>query len=430
MRPVMVDRADWEGMAMFTTITEAEFASFVSAAYRSVPAVRRMLDEAGISVDASPPMSELLAGLPVTSKEELSRLQQADPPFGGWVADDLAGVQRVFVSPGPIYNVEGTGPNDWGATEAFRVAGFGPGDLVLNTFTYHLSPASFIVEEALFELGAAVIPSGTGARSELARLVTHLPITGFTGLPSYLRALLETVREEVVHRGGASEETTASLTSLQRAWFTAERLDDDFRRELLTEWGIQAFQGYGTAEHGIVAYECEAAVGMHLTDGIIVEVLDPETRRPVPPGDIGELVVTSRRPVYPLLRLATGDLSFIIPESCPCGRPGPRLAGVLGRVGSGTKVRGMFVYPHQIQALARAVPGVTRIAVTVGSSHHRDELIVDVECSAEASDAIVEQVVTAARETLRIRPDLVRVFAEGELGERPVLVDTRGERPA
>lgn len=422
---------------MYTMVNDAEFASFIGDAYRRVPAVRRKLDEAGVSVDAMPPMAELLASLSVTRKDELTRLQKEEPPFGGWAADDLAGIQRVFVSPGPIYNIEGTGPDDWGGTEAFRAAGFGPGDLVLNTFSYHLSPASFIVEEALFALGAAVIPSGTVARSELTRLMAHLPVTGFAGLPSYLRALLEAVREEAAGSeardgtgNGAGNGAGVPRTTLKRAWFTAERLDDEFRRELLTEWGIEAFQGYGTAEHGIIAYECSEAAAMHLSDGVIVELLDPETRRPVPAGDIGELVITALRPAYPLLRLATGDLSAIVLEPCPCGRPGPRLAGVLGRVGSGVKVRGMFVYPHQIDELAKSVPAVARIAVTVRSIHHRDELILDVECTGSAPDELEEQIGAAARDRLRIRPDIVRVYSKGELGDRPLLVDERSERPA
>ncbi|OUN00448.1 MAG: hypothetical protein BAA04_11255 [Firmicutes bacterium ZCTH02-B6] len=414
---------------MYRTVSDSEFAAFLSYAYRGAPAVRRLLDEAGITPGELGPPEEVLPNLPVTQKEELAAQQQADPPFGGWVSGGMTSLRRVFVSPGPIHNVEGTRPDDWGAAEAFRAAGFGPGDLVLNTFTYHLSPAAFIVEAGVLTLGGVVVPAGTMSRSEQVRLLQQLPVTGFAGVPSYLRALLAALTES----SGAME-GIKPLLALRRAWFTAERLDDDFRRELAEEWSVKGFQGYGTAELGIVAYECEVQHGMHLGEQVIVEVLDPSTREPVPEGEVGELVVTAMRPAYPLLRLATGDLSRVITEPCPCGRPAVRIAGVLGRVGSGVKVRGMFIYPHQIEELARVVAGiarVTRITARVDQEGHRDRLFLDVETAVgEAREgtvatALKEVLAAAARDRLRVRPDGIELHPAGSLGDRPLLADER-----
>ncbi len=409
---------------MYRSVSDGQFATFVSAAYRGAPAVRRLLDEAGIDPADPGPPEELLPRLRVTRKDELPAQQQAAPPFGGWVAGNLKALRRVFVSPGPILNVEGTQRDDWGAAAAFHAAGFGAGDLVLNTFTYHLSPAAFIVEAGVFAVGGAVVPAGTMSRAEQARLLRQLPVTGFAGVPSYLRALLETVAEE------AAGQPRPSL-ALRRAWFTAEKLDDAFRHELENHWGVAGFQGYGTAEVGIVAYECEAQDGMHLGDHVIVEVLDPETRAPVPEGEVGELVVTALRPAYPLMRLATGDLSRVLPGACPCGRRAPRIAGVLGRVGTGVKVRGMFVYPHQVEQLARSVPGVARIAARVEQQGHRDRLVLAVETlDAEdpdpaTADGLREALAAAARDRLRVRPDAIELHPPGRLTDRPVLADVR-----
>lgn len=412
---------------MYRMVSDDVFKAFLAQVYPRVPAVRRLLEEAGLTPETAGPPDAVLPRLRITAKDELSRQQQADPPFGGWVAagaGGLEGVRRVFVSPGPIHNIEGVQADDWAAGEAFRAAGFGPGDLVLNTFTYHLSPAAFIVEAGAFAVGAAVVPAGTMSRSEQARLLRQLPVTGFAGVPSYLRALLAAVREEAAAAGGPAPEL-----ALRRAWLTAEKLDEDFRRELAIDWGVAACQGYGTAEVGIVAYECEAQHGFHLGSRVIVEVLDPATREPVPEGEVGELVVTALRPAYPLIRLATGDLSRVLPEPCPCGRKTPRLAGVLGRVGAGVKVRGMFIYPHQIEELARALPGVARIAARVDREEHRDSLILDVETGDPAAgDALEEAVAAAARDRLRVRPDVIRIHPPGSLAEGPALVDDR--RPA
>lgn len=410
-------------------VGEAGLRAFLAQAYREVAAVRRLFDGAGVSPSAPEPPAALLQRLPVTSKEELREQQRERPPFGGWVRDDLSGVARVFVSPGPIYNVEATRADDWGAEEALRAAGFGPGDLVLNTFTYHLSPASFIVESGLRTLGATVIPAGTGSKAEQVRLLSHLPVTGFTGVPSFLKALLDEVAAEAATAGSGR-----SRLALRKAWFSAEPLPEELRRHFREVWGIEGFQGYGTAELGIVAFECPERLGMHLGGQVVVELLDPSTRQPVGDGEVGEVVVTALRPAYPLIRLATGDLSRLIQEPCPCGRPSPRLAGVLGRVGSGVKVRGMFVYPHQVEELASRIPGVARVAARVERVDFRDTMILEVEPAAEAAEGrpvgaapgLEEAVARVARERLRVRPDVVRLVEPGSLAGRPVLVDSRG----
>src|SRR5690606_11326117 len=202
-------------------------------------------------------------------------------------------------------------------------------------------------------------------------------------------------------------------------------LEEDFRRELAADWGGAAYQDYGTAELGIVAYECEVQHGFHLGNRVIVEVLDAATRQPVPERGVGALVVTALRPAYPLLRVAREDVARVLPERCSCGRKTPRLAGVLGRVGAGVKVRGIFIYPHQIEALARVLPGVARITARVDQEEHRDRLTLDVEYQDAGAPPAVEAVVEAARDRLRVRPDAVLLHAPGSLPEGPVLVDAR-----
>ncbi len=416
------------GVYVPVEVGEDGLRDFLRRAYQEVEAVRQLLDGLGLTPSGSEPPGELLRRLPVTSKQRLREQQRERPPFGGWVREDGRGVARLFVSPGPIYNVEDHRPDDWGAAEALRAAGFGPGDLVINTFSYHLSPASFIVESGLRELGATVIPAGTGSRAERAQLLRDLPVTAFTGLPSYLSALLEELEASGEGVAGARPALT-----LRRAWFTAEPLSETLRQHLAERWGVEAFQGYGTAEVGIVAFECERHEGMHLGRQAVVEILDPATGEPVPEGAVGEVVVTALRRAYPLLRLGTGDLSRLLLEPCPCGRPSPRLAGVLGRVGSGVKVRGMFVYPHQVDDLARRVPGVARLAARVQREGLRDRLTLEVEPTGSgAPRGLEEAVAQAARELLRVRPDAVRVVAPGSLQGRPTLVDVRdgGSLPA
>mgnify|MGYP005844435883 CR=1 FL=1 len=402
--------------------------AFFATAYERAPAVRRLLDAAGLDPRALPPPAQWLERLPVMTKEELSARQQAEPPFGGWVAGGVQAVRRVFVSPGPIYNVEGTEPDDWGTAEAVRAAGFGPGDLVLNTFSYHLSPASFMVESGLRAVGAAVIPAGTAAKAEQVRLLRQLPVTGYAGVPSYLKALLDELAASGEPQPGGGSGRPAALP-LRRAWLAAERLPEELRREFQERWGIEAYQGYGTAEVGIVAFECTVRQGWHLGGRAVVEILDPETRRPVPEGETGEVVVTPLRAAYPLLRLATGDLSRVLPGACPCGRRSPRLAGVLGRVGSGVKVRGMFVYPHQIEELARAVPGIARLVARVSQENYRDWLELAAEPAGEGpgerETELARRLEEAARDRLRLRPDAVRVVGPGQLAGQPLLADQR-----
>lgn len=419
---------------MYVPVSDAELSAFMARAYERAPAVRRLMEAAGLRPEALGAAREWLPRLAVTTKEALSRQQQEQPPFGGWVAAGPGELARVFVSPGPIYNVEAAVEDDWAAAEAMAGAGFRRGDLVLNTFSYHLSPASFMVEAGLRALGAAVVPAGTASKSEQARLLLHLPVTGFAGVPSYLKALLD----EVAAQAGASERAAhrgPSGLRLRRAWCAAERLDEQLRRELRDEWGIEAYQGYGTAEVGLVAYECPERSGLHLSRRHVVELLDPVTREPVPDGETGEVVVSALRPAYPLVRLATGDLSRLITEPCPCGRGSPRLAGVLGRVGTGVKVRGMFVYPHQIEQLSTAVPGLRRVAARVErGADFRDVLTLLAEPDPQRGEPTdpgwLDRLAAQARERLRVRPDRVELVAPGTLAGRPALEDRREAGPA
>jgi phenylacetate-CoA ligase len=314
-------------------------------------------------------------------KEHLGLIQAAGRPFGGLVKGPLA---RIFLSPGEIYDPQGPGPDYWRFGTALRAAGFRAGDVVLNCFNYHLSPAGFIFDEGARALGCVVIPAGVGQQEMQVKVAQETGAVGFVGLPSYLLALLQ--------RGARFE----------RAFVSAEPLPPALRASL-GAYGVDVYQGYGTADLGLVAYECAEHGLMHLDDGVVVEICDPDGR-PVPMGEVGEVVVTLLSTTYPLIRFGTGDLSALIAEPCPCGRPSLRMRGWLGRVGEAVKVRGMFVYPRQVEeALARFGSAVVRWqAVVERGADHRDRLVVTVD-GAVSPEAVAE----AVRLATRVTPEVV-----------------------
>ena len=282
-----------------------------------------------------------LAGLPVTRKSELIALQQARPPFGGLNATPASGLARIFMSPGPIYDPEGRRPDFWHAARTLFAAGFRPGDVVLNCFSYHLTPAGSMFETGLHHLDCAVIPGGVGQTELQARVVADLAPTGYVGTPSFLKLILE-----------KCDELGLSSRSLQRALVSGEAFLPPVR-EFLKSRGIDCYQAYGTADLGMVAYETSAREGLVLNEDMILEIARPGTGDPVPEGEVGELLVTNFNEDYPLLRFATGDLSAILPGRSPCGRTNVRIKGWMGRADQATKVRGMFVHPHQVAEVLR-----------------------------------------------------------------------------
>jgi len=290
-------------------------------------------------------------------------------------------------------------------------AGFRAGDVVLNSFSYHLSPAGSIMEGGLLALGAVVIPGGVGNTELQCRAAAHLHVTGYAGTPSFLATLLE------------KADDLGIALALEVAFVSAEPLPESLRRHFLSR-GVRTQQAYATADAGVIAYECPYADGLHLADRCIVELVDPETGAPVGPEAPGEVVVTVLDPTYPLLRLATGDLSVHAGGTCRCGRTAPRLRGILGRTGDAVKVRGLFLHPAVLRSAMARHPEVRRYQFAVRRNGHRDELIARVEAE-RADEALARRVRATVQDATRLRA-VVEFVAPGALaGVERVLVDER-----
>lgn len=382
----------------------------VREAARRVPRFAARLEAAGLApgdlVDV-----DALDRLPVLAKDSLLDVQAEARPFGGLVADD-APVRRIFQSPGPLYEPDLGGRDPWRWASALRAAGFGPGDVVLNAFSYHLSPAGAMFEEAALEVGCTVIPGGVGNRDLQVEVCVDAGVTAYIGLPSYLRALLE-----------RADEVAAGSLSLRRAFVTAEPLPPALRERLEDRVDL-VHQGYGTAEAGNLGYECEVRDGLHVPGEALVTICDLDTGAALWGGDSGQVVVTLLRPEYPLVRFGTGDLSAWKLEPCPCGRPTPRLMGFLGRVGEAVKVRGMFLHPRQVEKVMRAIEGVEQYRFVVGREADRDVLGCEiVPASGTDPDTVAVVVAEHVRSALRFDVSVVVVDAIGE--DAPAIEDRR-----
>ena len=378
-----------------------------AVAQTSAPAARQAAERAGLL--EGPPTLERLRRVPLLRKEALPALQSDTPPLAGWGARER--MRKLFASPGPIYEPEGPGPDPWGCATAMHAAGIRAGDVVLNSFSYHLTPAGSIMEGGLLALGAVVIPGGTGNTEIQCRAAAHLRATGYAGTPSFLAALLE-----------KADELSVAL-ALEVAFVSAEPLPDSLRQRFAGR-GVRTQQAYATADVGIIAYECPHVNGLHIGERCIVELVDPETQAPVGPADPGEIVVTVLDPAYPLLRLATGDLSVYAAGSCPCGRTAPRLRGILGRTGDAVKVRGLFVHPSTLKSAMARHPEAARYQFVVRRSGHQDELVARIEAE-QSVDALAQRVQAAVQDATRLRA-VVEFVAPGTLaGAERILVDER-----
>lgn len=396
-------------MSLFTSFTD-----FVRFAYENSPAVRDKFTTAGLK-PGDIRGTEDLPRLPLTRKSDLSARQQAAPPFGGFLAVPQERLQRIFASPGPIYDPQGEGEDYWRWGEALAAAGFEAGEIVQNTFSYHLTPAGFMFDGALRSLGCVVVPAGVGNTELQAQIMRDLQVNGYIGVPSFLYALIKKAEE----LGFVSE------LKLRRAWITAERLSEELRTLLREKYGISVFQGYGTADTGCVAYECPEIKGLHLARDVVVEIVDPQTGEPVPDGEVGEIVITLMVPTYPLLRLASGDLSAFIAEPCACGRPGKRLVGILGRAAAGVKVRGLFLYPHQVSELAGEFPQIKSLRAVVTQQDFRDELALEAELAPGAAEdpELTATIAARAKDLLRLKAEVFFV-PPGTIGD-VLIVDKR-----
>jgi phenylacetate-CoA ligase len=406
-----LERRSWNEQQDFQARRLREMVTHAAA---HAPAIGDLFRAAGAAPDDIRSLEDL-ARLPVTPKARLAEMQREAPPFGGFLAVPLHQVRRIFRSPGPIYDPQGF-DEGWGWEEALFAAGFRRGDVCINTFGYQLTPAGMMFDDALGALGCPLVPTGVGDRDLQIEILQSLGVTGFVGMASFLLQIGERAKEQGLD--------PARHFGLKVAFTTAEPLPDTLRTEVENLFGVAVRQGFGTADCGCLAYECHEKGGMHLASRAIVEIADPETGRPLAPGEVGEVVVTLFNRTYPLLRFGTGDLSAVDHSACACGRKSPKLRGWLGRCDQLVKVKGMFLHPGTLQMALRAFPEVTRFRALVTRSENRDVLTVRVAATAQ-DDGLKARLEERLRESLRIGAEVEWVAEETLPADGKVLEDLR-----
>jgi phenylacetate-CoA ligase len=353
-----------------------------------------------------------LAELPVLRKSDLSERQQASPPFGGLTTTPVAQLTKVFMSPGPILEPEGARPDYWRFARAIYAAGIRPGEIVHNAFAYHLTPAGSMVESGARAIGCPVIPAGTGQTELQLTVIARVRPAAYAGTPSFLKILLERGRADGV-------DTSCFKKALVGGEAFPRTLADWFEGE----FGVRAYQCYGTADLGLVAYETPPREGLVIDEGVLVEIVRPGTGDPVPVGEVGEVVVTVFNPDYPLIRFATGDLSAVLPGQSPCGRTNRRLRGWLGRADQTTKVKGLFVYPRQIAEIKNRHSEVGRARLVVERHEHVDHMTLHCEVDARPH-GLAEAIASTLTSITGLRGE-VALAAPGELANDGKVIDDR-----
>jgi phenylacetate-CoA ligase len=360
-----------------------------------------------------------LAKLPVIRKSELQARQQAARAAGGNVFGGFssigfgAAMPRVFASPGPIYEPEGTAKDYWRMARAIFAAGFRPGELIHNSFSYHFVPAGSMMETGAHAMGCTVFPGGTGQTEQQVQAMRELQPAGYIGTPSFLKIIVE-----------KAEELGLTLPSVKKAMFGGEAYPPSLR-DWFTAHGIAGYQCYATADLGLIAYETEARAGLVLDEGVIVEIVRPGTGDPVAEGEVGEVVVTSLNPAYPLIRFGTGDLSAVLAGPCPSGRTNTRIKGWMGRADQTTKIRGMFVHPGQVADIVKRFPEVARARLVVTGEMANDTMTLQVETTCSGPDALASKIGEAIREVTKLR-GAVELLSPGSLpNDGKVIEDAR-----
>ena len=346
--------------------------------------------------------AESLARLPVLRKSELGAAQKLRPPFGGFSGPDF---EYAFQSPGPLYEPGRTSHDWWRFGRFLHATGIGVGDIVQNCFSYHLTPAGTMFENGARAVGAAVLPAGTGQTELQAQAAHDVGVTGYAGTPDYLKVILE-----------KSDEMGLTL-AISKAAVGGGALFPSLRQWYLDR-GIACRQCYATADLGNVAYESAAMEGLILDEGVLVEIVTPGTGNPVPFGEVGEVLVTTLNPDYPLIRFATGDLSAFMEGSSPCGRSNLRIKGWMGRADQTTKIKGMFIRPEQVAAFVAKYPEVTRARVIASRAAESDVMVVKIEGDAGRADVYAASIV----ETLKLRAQ-IEVVAIGTLPKDGVIIE-------
>jgi phenylacetate-CoA ligase len=355
---------------------------------------------------------EALAKLPVLNKSDIAELQKQNPPFGGLNTKPAGTFGRLLMSPGPIFEPQAEGADGYGAARACYAAGFRRDDIVHNSFAYHLTPGGFILESGALALGCAVIPGGVGNTEQQLDAIAHYKPSGYVGTPDFLKILLDT-----------AEKTGKDASSFKRALVSGAALPGSLRDELAKR-GVAVLQCYATAELGVIAYESEAQEGMIVNESVIVEIVRPGTGDPVGEGEVGEVVVTSFNPDYPMIRLGTGDLTAFLPGMSPCGRTNARIKGWMGRADQTAKVKGMFVHPKQIAEVAARHPQLARLRLVVGREAEQDTMTLLAECA--SPDAALEAAIAETLQSVTKLKGAVKLVAPGSLpNDGKVIADER-----
>jgi len=390
----------------------------IAHAQKNAPAFAEILKDINATDITS---RNALAKLPVIRKYELLEKQKASRAAGSSVFGGFSAVSygqqmpRVFSSPGPLYEPEGSRPDYWRMARAIAAAGFQSGELIHNCFSYHFTPAGSMMETGAHALGCTVFPGGIGQTEQQVQAMAELQPAGYIGTPSFLKIILE----KAVEMGVA-------LPSVKKALVSGEAFPPSLR-DWMTEGGVNAYQCYATADVGLIAYETSARQGLVIDEGVIVEIVRPGTGDPVPEGEVGELVITSLNPDYPLIRFGTGDLSAILSGHCPTGRTNQRIKGWMGRADQTTKVRGMFVHPGQVAEVVKRFPSALRARLIVQGEMANDSMALHVETTAAhgAEAELKAQIAEAIRDVTKLRSE-VHLVAPGTLAnDGKVIEDAR-----
>jgi phenylacetate-CoA ligase len=383
----------------------------VSNAQNNAPGWARLL----AGVDASSVTSRAaLAKLPVLRKGELKALQEAHPPYGQ-LTNVHSRMGHQFMSPGPIFDPEGTSDDWWRAARAMWAAGLRPGHVLQNCFGYHLTPGAWMIESGARTIGCSVIPAGIGQTEQQIEVIRALKPHAYVGTPSFLRIIIEKARE-----------LNIDISNLKNALVAAEALPPSLREWFKSQGLERVLQWYGTADLGLIAYETPALQGMTLDEQLILEIVRPGTGDVLPDGEVGEVVVTSMNPDYPMIRFGTGDLSAVLAGVSPCGRTNTRIKGWLGRADQTTKIRGMFVHPAQVDQIAKRFPEVLKARLVVTGEMANDQMALHCETAAGlAPEGLAARIAEAIRDVTKLRGDVKFVLPASLANDGKVIEDAR-----
>ena len=388
---------------------EERMREIIDYAYKKAPAVTERFDKAGLTPKDIRTVKDL-EKIPMVRKDDLIALQKANPPFGGYLAVPIDSLERIYQSPGPIYDPQrkrgfgtggGMGPD------------FGKGQIVMNTWSYHVTPAGLGVDQLLRNMGFTVVPMGTGNTELQVQVMHDLKVHGFVGTPSFLNT--------IINRAEEMGYNFKKDFNLKWAMVGGEMGGELLRKLFQEKYGILCMGGdtYATSDVGTVATGCEKQSGMHITTDAVVEIVDPATGKQLGLGEEGEVVVTPFDEVYPLIRFGTGDLSMMTDESCGCGRTTPRLTKILGRSGEAVRVRGMFVHPKQTDEVIAKFPDIRRYQLVVTRPQNRDDMVLKVELANGAIDKekLKNALDKSFKDTCKVRFDRVEFVTEGSIAE-------------